>query len=97
MDVKQNILGLTVIVMIMAGCSDATIAGKYVIAENKNEYIELNKDGTFTVKQNNLMHSGKYKLTAKKLSLHFHDGNIATGQINGQTLIDPDGIRWTKQ
>lgn len=58
-----------------AGCTDSTIAnpgvaGTYVNEENSKQFIELNSDGTFYLKEGSYGYHGKWEMKANMLRLH---------------------------
>ena len=96
MKLAYRLLSIISIIAI-AGCSNASFVGKYLSTEHEGEYIELNKDGSFVVSQENGVHRGKFEIKERDIYLKFDDGGVATGKIGGNTLTDPDGVKWVKK
>ena len=97
MRLKYGMVVMATMLLVSIGCSDPSFEGRYIKGKRNGEYIELNKDQTFTLKQDNRILSGQYELKGGHIFLQFNDGSTATGKIDDQTLVDPDGIKWTKQ
>lgn len=77
--------------------ASALYAGTY-IAENGEGYLLLSQNGTFFSEEEvNRVYSGVYAIENDVVTLTLPSGRSATGRIEGNALIDKDGIRWTKQ
>jgi hypothetical protein len=96
----------------IAGCSNATIAnpgvaGTYVNEDNEGEFLELNTDGTFYLKEassySNYGIHGKWEMKANVLRLHSDMmGMTMEMEKQGNTLYSYDNRgrvsdRYTKQ
>ncbi|WP_417913489.1 hypothetical protein [Candidatus Electronema sp. JM] len=77
--------------------ASAPYAGTY-IAENGEGYLLLSQNGTFFSEEElDRVYSGVYAIENDVVTLTLPSGRSATGRIEGNALIDKDGIRWTKQ
>jgi hypothetical protein len=82
----------------LLGCNrNSTSTGKYFGEKKPQEFTELKKDGTFLIHQKNLDANGKYSIDGKRLILKLSSGEIVEGNIEGNTIIDNEGGRLTKQ
>jgi len=79
------------------GCGAVGISGTYVNEDNSDEYLELNEDGTFYLKEMGLGLDGEWEVKDDELRLHFTMGLVATAEIEGNKIYDEDGKAWVKQ
>ena len=96
---SKNLFILIVILLVvclLVGCSK-TVAGKYVNEKNPKDYLELKSDGTFFVQEGSMGMAGKYEIEGNQITLKTDIGLATRGKIEGKTIIDKDGDRWTKQ
>jgi Lipocalin-like domain len=75
----------------------ASMAAKYVNRYDRNDYITLESNRTFALKEKGLNLHGKYSIDGDTLTLTFDDGETATGTIKENTLIDNEGQVWVKE
>jgi len=66
--------------------------GTYCQAGNDN-LLELKQDGTFLLKENGKAGSGRYHIEGQKFILEIEHSCT----INGETIIDGFGRKWTKK
>lgn len=79
------------------GCgAKSTIAGKYVCEDNPEEYLSLQKDGTFYLKTDDETVKGEWEVIDSALILSWK-GITSEGEIRGNKIIDPDGKAFIKQ
>ena len=76
------------------------IAGKYIHEKNSSESLTLDSEKTFTNVETTMTVRGTYEVSGTTITLT--PTNPAglpslSGTINGNTITDPDGERWTKQ
>jgi zinc-ribbon domain len=75
------------------------IAGKYIHETNNADSLTLNSDKTFSLTEQGLTVSGTYEVTGNSITLTATSVQglpPQTGTIDGNTITDPDGERWTK-
>lgn len=87
-------------------CEDPGVAGTYISKDNPREYLKLNPDGTFFLKQKGKASGpeatykfieGKYELSGQELKLKLADGGEASGTMKGTTFWDAGGTPWPKE
>lgn len=93
---KSMTVVLILTVLLLGGCLESGIEGKYVSTEDSEHYLELNSDGTFFYHEKLGSYSGTYEVKGDKIRLITPTGRAAEGKIEGDTLIDPDGDVWKK-
>jgi len=94
----NNLLLIFLIVTVIATSEcTASVAGKYVSEKNARNYLELKSDGTFYLHEGFTDFAGKYEVEGSQITLKTEMGFASRGTIEGKTLIDKDGVRWTKQ
>ena len=60
--------------------------------------MKLKKDGTFHVVEEGAVGiSGTWEEEANIIVLSYFGGLAVSLEMNGNTLIDPDGVAWVKQ
>jgi hypothetical protein len=84
-----------------------SVAGTYVNEFNSNEFITLKEDGTFISKEKGIYFYGKWKIEGNMITLYAEKmesggveiplGITEKATLQGETIIDDDGIRWIKQ
>ncbi|MBA7714162.1 hypothetical protein ES703_123179 [subsurface metagenome] len=74
----------------VVSCGTGGISGTYVNEDNPSEYLELNEDGTFYLKEMGLGLDGEWEAEGNELRLHLM-GMVATAQIKGDKILDEDG------
>src|SRR6266436_3381452 len=89
------------VVLILIGltsfaCSSG-MSGKYVSEKNPKNYVELKSDGTYFLQEGSMGVTGKYEVEGGQITLKTDMGFASRGNIEGKTIIDKDGDRWTKQ
>jgi hypothetical protein len=78
--------------------ADATYSGKYVNEKNNNNYIDLNTDGTFHLRQSKKDYNGQYRVEGGKLVMVINNKALPGSQIGEGVIIDnDDGSRWVRQ
>ena len=87
---------MLVLVTANSACGNSA-AGKYVSEKNPKNYLELKSDGTFFLQEGSLGVTGKYEIEGSQITFKMDMGLASRGNIEGKTLIDKDGDRWTKQ
>ncbi len=76
---------------------DNRITGTYVNQDDPNEYLELNEDGTFYLKELGLGFSGEWDIEDNTVRLHLSDfGFTLEGIIQGNTIISEEGKIWVR-
>ncbi|MDO9333388.1 MAG: DUF5050 domain-containing protein [Dehalococcoidales bacterium] len=97
---KCLLVGLAIILLVTllgtVGCGKASISGSYVNQDDPDEYLELNDDGTFYLKEMGVGFDGEWEAEGKELRLHLM-GMVTTAQIKGNKILDEDGKVWVKQ
>lgn len=71
--------------------------GMYVNKDDRSEYIELNRDGTFLQYERNAQFIGLYTLDQGVLRVAFSDGRTAQMFMRGNYFTDQQGRTWTKK
>ena len=86
---------LLLITILLSGCLDTnTIEGKYYSEEDPSAYIELKADGKYVVSQDKPF-AGEYYVDENNITLVHLFGSFELTK-NGNTITDPDGIKWVK-
>ncbi len=98
---KKCLLSGLVIMLLLSlggvvGCGTGGIPGTYVNQDNPSEYLELDEDGTFYLKEMGLGVSGEWEVKGSELRLQWM-GMVFTAEIKGNKLYDQDGKVWVKQ
>ena len=97
---KSKSIFLIITILLISGCLESGVEGKYVSTGDPDDYLELNSDGTFFVHQNKDggTYSGTYKINDDQIFLMVDPyGMVAEGRIEGKNLIDPEGGIWKKE
>jgi len=82
---------------LVVGCGGkSAICGKYVYEDDPEEYLILQKDGTFYLKTDDEIIKGEWGVSDSTLILSWR-GITSEGEIRGNTIIDPDGKTLLKQ
>ena len=92
-----NLTVISVILMAFAGCQNKGPSGKYISEKNPKDYLELKSDGTFYIQEGGMGVTGKYEIEGDQITLKMDMGFASRGRIQGKTIIDKDGDRWTEQ
>jgi hypothetical protein len=77
-----------------AGCN---ICGTYFYEGNHSDYLEIKSDNSFYLSQTGFSYTGTWELKGETIILWlsgFPTG--ANGLIQGNTIIDNEGLAWTK-
>jgi len=85
----------------------ASPVGTYVNEFDSNQFLVLHEDKTFHLKERGIDFYGKWKIEGETLFL-YAEKMISSGvelplyktekaKIQGNTIIDDDGIKWIKQ
>ncbi len=79
-------------------CQKADQTGKYISERDPRNFLELKADGAFILQQAPMIIAGKYEIAGNQITLKTDTGFNSSGKIVGKnTIIDNDGVRWTKQ
>lgn len=102
-----TIMALVVVAVVVAGgvilylqLNKSAVSGKYMETGSTTAYTQLNSDGTFSVTDQGQTISGTYKVDGTSITLTpTRPAGLPTssGTIQGDTLTDPDGVKWVKQ
>ena len=91
---KCLLVGLAVMLVVSLGgaisCGKVGICGTYVNQDNPSEYLELDEDGRFYLKEYGMSVSGEWEVKGDELRLSWM-GMVFTAQIKGNKLIDNEG------
>lgn len=79
------------------GGEKAGIVGTYYNQANPEEYLELNVDGTFYLKEMGIGFTGEWTVEGDVITLSFPAGFAARGHITGNTITDEEGKIWVKR
>ena len=107
---KAAILAIVLFFALAGFCISAeertTIHGTYISSRDSKEYLSLQPNGTFMLKQrkmppdleNPFMEiNGRYGLSGESLTLTLTDGGEASGKLKDNKFEDSDGVIWVKQ
>jgi hypothetical protein len=74
-------------------------AGKYVSKRKSTDFLDLSRDGMFTLSHDGKSIGGSYKVQGDTLILTFQQNRNQTAQfrLSGDSIVDPDGTVWEKQ
>ncbi|KAF0154042.1 MAG: hypothetical protein FD159_2706 [Syntrophaceae bacterium] len=73
-------------------------SGTYVSEKNQERYRELKSDGTFFAQEGRAASfSGNYKIEGNQITCTLPTGQAIRSKLEGKTMIDSDGERWTKK
>ena len=95
--IRLSVLFVALMSLWLTSCSKSAVYGTYVSENNAKDYTELKSDGTFVAQQGSAGFSGKYKIVGKNITLTLESGQAARGRIDGNTIIDNQGIHWTRK
>lgn len=89
--------GVVVIMLLfVVGCS-SNANGIYYKETDVKSYMELKDSDLFSVHDNSkLLVEGEYFIEGKDIKFKFV-GRTSGGKIEDNTIIDADGVRWTKK
>ena len=101
---KKAIAGLIAMValaavVIFAGCIGGP-EGRYVQEGYPDNYLDINHDGTFYLTAEGESISGTWTIEENRIYLTttvLGTSSTLQATIKGNTIIDPDGMRWIKQ
>ncbi len=106
---KRIVLILAAVTLLLGyaaiSSADATVAGTYINQSNTREYLTLNSDGTFYLKQRDRFAGpeapyssvdGKYQVTGKDVKLILTNGGESSGTLEGNKFTDAEGKIWSK-
>jgi hypothetical protein len=87
------------VVLLSLACTRGGVAGRYVSERERspNDYLNLAGDGTFTLQEDGGTLTGSYSVNGSRITLTPTAGVALSGTLDGGTLIDQTGTRWTKQ
>lgn len=90
------IIIMSMVALVLAGCSGSSHKGKYYKESDAESYIELRGNDLFTVVEDDMTIDGEYSIEGTDIKFTIM-GFVSGGTIEGDTIIDPDGVRWTKK
>ena len=102
---KSKILTVTLLLVILSttiSCGKKG-AGTYYKRGKPDEILQLKRNGTFYSKErmeftNQFIEvTGTWRLEGNRLILSTPMGLATSGELRGDTLIDPDGKQWIKE
>ncbi len=107
---KRLVLFLAAVTLLLcysgvSNADDSNVVGTYISKGNALEYLILNADGTFYLKQRDRFAGpeapysgieGKYEVKGKDVTLKLKDGGEAGGTIEGNIFKDGEGKVWAK-
>jgi hypothetical protein len=76
--------------------NESQVSGKYVHERTTDILIELKDDGTYCHKFGKRSKCGKYEIDGNRVILKLEKGNTYELKIEGKSLIDNEGLRYTK-
>ena len=88
---------IALMTLCLTSCSTSSVYGKYVYNQNPNDYTELKSGMTFFVRQSTMSVHGTFEIDGTNLILNPSSGGVWLGTINGNTIIDGEGMHWTKK
>lgn len=88
---------LALMTLCLTSCSTSSVYGKYLYNQNPRDYTELKSDKTFFVQQTTMSAHGTFEIDGTNLTLKPSSGGVWRGTIDGNTIIDSEGMRWTKK
>ena len=74
-----------------------SIAGKYILQDNPNTYLELKPDGTAYFRESGVTVSGNWKTDADKIIVTLPMGFTIRGETKGNSIMDENGRTWMKE
>ncbi|NSW85333.1 MAG: hypothetical protein HPY84_03330 [Syntrophobacteraceae bacterium] len=99
------VFGFSLACLLSVSFADEVVHGTYINKLSSKEYLTLNPDGTFFLKQRNRISDlstpfisieGKYDLKGDDLILKLPDGGEAKGKLQGNAFVDTQGVPWLK-
>ena len=76
----------------------AQVAGTYVNQGNSSEYLELDKDGTFYLKEAGMGFTGRWEIVNNVIRLHLAEiGLTMEARVEGVSIIDNEGKTWVRE
>ena len=88
---------IALMTLCLTSCSTSSVYGKYVYNQNPNDYTELKSDMTFFVRQSTMSVHGTFAIDGTNIMLNPSSGGVWRGTIEGNILIDGEGMHWTKK
>jgi len=76
--------------------STQSVAGRYVRQGRSSDFLNLNPDGMFSLREGGKSFDGTYAIQADTITLKFPKGQ-ARGYMTGSTILDTDFIAWEKE
>jgi hypothetical protein len=98
--IRRGLLVIILISVSFLGCDKLSrmgISGTYVSEKNEKNFMELKTNGSFYVHENGMGMAGSYEIDGDQITLKTDMGFASRGKVDGNTLIDDDGERWTKK
>jgi hypothetical protein len=69
----KYLIGLLAGIVVLSGCSH-DVSGRYQGTKLQGSYLDLNKDGTFQIAENDKISSGKYEIEGDQIIMNFDNG-----------------------
>lgn len=74
------------------------VHGIYVNEDDSSEYLELDQDGTFFLKEMGTGFSGEWEIKGNTITFHMGEmGLAARGTLEDGTIVDEEGKVWVKE
>lgn len=74
----------------------AKVAGKYFLKDKPSNYLDLNADGTFGLRQDGKDYSGTFALPGGAFVITQGGRTVPAGRFVGDNLVDPAGSVWER-
>jgi hypothetical protein len=94
---RLSVAIIALMTLCLTSCSQSSVYGKYGNNQNPSDYTELKSDKTFDVQQGTMNVHGTFEIDGTNITLKLGSGQVARGTIDGNTIIDDQGIHWTKK
>ena len=106
---KRILVALAILVCLAGTCIGqdlASVSGTYVSKKDSKEYLRLELDSTFVIRQRKIPPSvespfeeisGKYSIRGDKVTFSLPDGGEASGTLKDNTFEDAQGTKWLKE
>jgi len=92
----KTLIGIFICLVIVSGCS-SDVSGRYQGTKLQGSYLDLNKDGTFLVAENEIRSTGKYEIEGEQIIMIFDNGMEGKYPFKDNKIIAGDRETYVKK
>jgi hypothetical protein len=92
-------VALVLVVAVACSRPGSAVAGTYISDRYRSpkDSLELAESGAFTLREDGSTITGTYRMNGERLDFATDDGHPFHCKIEGATLVDAGGARWTRE